>query len=89
MAKNKYVPETIKMQPHYLPTLVGQKYGDLEVIAGQAVPSRDGYWLCECVCGSSRRVPEPQLKSGRVTMCLACEANLKMQKFNNGERNFV
>ena len=64
----------------FLPTLVGQKYGDLLVVAGQPVYSGTNFWMCECICGTIRRVEEQRLKSGLITMCTACEANLKMQK---------
>lgn len=59
--------------------LVNQKFGDLKVIR-QDNPTREAYWwICRCWCGDIRRVEERRLMSGKITMCVACEARAKME----------
>lgn len=76
----------------YNPVKVGNKYGEWTVIAPAEdriyIDKRDNsevhqhYWLCQCSCGTVRKVQEGPLRSGRSLQCgKELKKNLIGQKF--------
>ena len=52
--------------------LIGQKFGDYEVIAAAPDRGLSIYWLCRCKCGAEREVYGGNLKSGGSLQCTSC-----------------
>lgn len=52
-------------------SLLGEKYGDLEVVSGGDVPDlgKPRLWGCLCSCGSRTVVRQSNLRSGHTTSC--------------------
>lgn len=57
-------------------SLIGQRYGRLEVIARAGTQGRSPRWLCRCDCGREKTVRGIYLKAGRVQSC-GCLRNEK------------
>ena len=49
--------------------LVGKKFGKLTVLEFLGKTGHNNYWLCECECGTKKRVSEYKLTSGLTKSC--------------------
>jgi len=63
--------------PKRLPLSVGEQFGDWKVISGprkRFFSSGRGYWavLAECKCGTTKEVPEYDLKNKKTSRCKKC-----------------
>lgn len=55
--------------PKRLPSLLGLRFGMLEVI-GSAEPRKfQRWWLCQCDCGTRKEVAQHALRQGHTTSC--------------------
>lgn len=62
-------------------SLIGQKFGDLTVIAfGHHEKGKDSFWLCECKCGNRIEVRKNNLTSGNSTRCRRCADKIVADK---------
>ena len=50
-------------------SLVGKRYGSLEVIEQDRSYGRGRYWVCRCDCGHTAIVPTKNLNSGNSRSC--------------------
>ena len=64
--------------------LTGQRYGKLVVLNREIPHSYPIYWICQCDCGTVKRVKGASLRSGAIQSCGCLKnENLVGQKFNH------
>lgn len=57
-------------------SLLGQRFGSLEVIAPAPSRSNKTYWKCRCDCGSEKEIQTSHLKSGSTKTC-GCKIGIR------------
>lgn len=63
--------------------LTGQRYGKLTVLNRETPHSTPIYWICQCDCGTIKRIKGASLRSGATQSCGCLKnENLIGQKFN-------
>lgn len=72
------------IRKNYSPKLniIGQRFGDLEVIGPAERRGTSVYWLCECICKNTKFIAYKSLKCGRSISC-GCS---KVKGVSIGER---
>lgn len=63
---------------------VGQKYGDLEIIAFEKRKQGILYYRCKCVCGKEIIARFSELKSGHTSSC-GCKRNENFTRYSHGK----
>lgn len=59
--------------------LTGQQFGRLTVLEFAGLIGKNGYWYCECECGSWSLVPTHNLKSGGTKSCGCLATEVKRE----------
>lgn len=58
--------------------MIGQKFGMLTVLADGGMSGVNRYWICQCDCGTTKRIRGNRLRSGENKSC-GCMRGLKPQ----------
>jgi len=48
---------------------MGNKYGELTVIASMESEKKGAYWLCQCTCGEKKAIQGIRLRNGETKTC--------------------
>lgn len=63
-------------------SLIGKKFGRLEVVGCEGVKNKNSYWVCKCECGNECVVARPSLTGGKTKSCGCIQStSLIGQKF--------
>lgn len=69
-----------------MPIHEGEAFGKWTVMQRSVI--HHSHWLCKCICGKERIIPQPELTSGHTTQCRSCAmkvAALKHGRFGTPE----
>lgn len=66
--------------------LTGQKFGRWKVLEKAEVKNREQYWLCQCDCGTVRKVMGRNLKNGRSSSCGCYKKEVDGKRFSEQNR---
>lgn len=70
--------------------LMGQRFGQLTVIADIGSKNNKHYWLCQCDCGNKKEVPGTYLRYGITKSCGCLQAKgLKEYNLEQSEKNKI